>query len=158
MNAPPLVLYAEDDENDAFFMERAFARLHRRCALRIVPNGRHVIDYLAEAGAYRHRHRFPLPALLILDVKMPELTGLEVLHWVRRQEAPFASLPVVIFTSSTQEKDVARSREDRASAYLVKPSSADHLVLLVDELLNALPGLPPGGLLPVQGNRLLSSP
>ena len=77
------VLYAEDDENDVFFMERAFSKLQLRDALRVVPNGRAALEYLSGAGVFADRTKHPLPELLLLDVKMPEMSGLEVLKWAR---------------------------------------------------------------------------
>lgn len=128
------MLYAEDDENDAFFMQRAFRRLKRPETLRVVPNGREGIDYLRGAGAYADRARHPLPQLVILDVKMPELSGLEVLAWLR-DRADLTSLPIVIFTSSTQASDLEVARKLRANAYIVKPSNAELLPELLGRLI-----------------------
>lgn len=132
----PVVLYAEDDPNDAFFMERAFTKLQRASSLKVVPDGQHAIDYLAGAGDFGDRARFPLPGLLLLDVKMPRRSGLEVLQWVRAQP-DLARMPVVMFTSSTQRADIEFSRTHGANAFLAKPSNAEHLSLLVKEILAA---------------------
>src|SRR4051812_43180666 len=106
MRATPLVLYAEDDENDAFFMERAFAKLKSPATLRIMPNGRAVIEYLSGEGGFSDRKKYPLPALIILDIKMPLMSGLEVLEALRSEPA-LRALPVIMFTSSTQDSDIA---------------------------------------------------
>ena len=132
----PTVLYAEDDENDVFFMERAFSKLKRRGALQVVTNGRAAVDYLSGAGAFSDRTRHPLPDLLLLDVKMPEMSGLEVLKWAR-ERAEFARMPILLFTSSTQHADIAFSRQHGASAYLVKPSNAEQLIGLVEKICAA---------------------
>lgn len=154
----PVVLYAEDDENDAFFMERAFTRLKLRDALRIVPSGKDAIDYIAAQGRYADRERYPAPTMVILDVKMPELSGLEVLRWVRRQP-DFARIPVIMFTSSTQDSDIAYSRDHGANAYLVKPSNAEHLALLIQDLLDAVSQVSlPGAALQVTGNHVSTNP
>ncbi|MEO5960420.1 MAG: response regulator [Opitutaceae bacterium] len=131
-----LVLYAEDDENDVFFMERAFSKLKLRGALRVVQNGRAAVDYLSGTRAYVDRAKYPLPNLLLLDVKMPEMSGLEVLKWARERPA-FQPLPILLFTSSTQRSDIEFSRAHEASGYLVKPSNSDHLAVLVSKILAA---------------------
>jgi CheY-like chemotaxis protein len=136
VNAGIHVLYAEDDENDAFFMQRAFAKLRRSDALRIAHNGRKAVAYLNGEGEYADRSKFPLPDILLLDVKMPELSGLEVLAWVRAQPQ-FSKQVIVMFTSSTQDSDVERSRAGGANAYLVKPSNADNLAPLVESIIRA---------------------
>ena len=148
------VLYAEDDENDAFFMQRAFAKLHQADALRIVPNGRQAVAYLNAEEPYADRNKYPLPDILLLDVKMPELSGLEVLAWARAQPR-FSRQIIVMFTSSTQESDVERSRALGANAYLVKPSNADNLAVVVESIVDACdPARAPARRLPVLGNEL----
>jgi CheY-like chemotaxis protein len=151
MNAPPLVLYAEDDENDAFFMQRAFAKLRLPDALQILPTGKQVVEYLSGTGDFADRARHPMPTLLILDVKMPEMSGLEALAWVRAREE-FSGLPIVMFSSSTQATDIAYCSEHDANAYLVKPANANQLVSLVSELLAA--AAVGGQVLRVTGNRI----
>jgi CheY-like chemotaxis protein len=128
------VLYAEDDENDAFFMERAFAKMSERFALRVVTNGQAVKEYLLGGGAFADRTTFPRPVLLLLDVKMPLLTGLDVLRWARARPE-FDHLPIVIFTSSTQQTDIDFCAAHGASAYLVKPPRADQLAELMPRVL-----------------------
>ena len=132
------ILYAEDDENDAFFMQRAFTRMGRRGDLRVVLNGQLATDYLTGAGSFANREGFPLPGLLLLDVKMPAMSGLDVLAWVRARPE-FNALPVVMLTSSTQETDIAFCAAHGANAYLVKPSRADTLSELMTALLAAQP-------------------
>ena len=145
MNAPTAksVLYAEDDENDVFFMERAFSRLKLRSALQRVPNGRAAVDYLSGMGEFADRAKHPLPEVLILDVKMPEMSGLEVLKWARGRPE-FETLPILLFTSSTQRADIEMSRAHRASGYLVKPSNAEYLATLVKKILTACANRPSG--------------
>jgi CheY-like chemotaxis protein len=156
MSTPPIVLYAEDDENDAFFMERAFTKNQSAERLRIVPNGRRAIEYLAGDGEFVDRTKFPLPGLVLLDVKMPVMSGLEALAWIRARRE-FDGVAVVIFTSSTQDSDVKLSRVHGANGYFVKPSNADNLWRLVAELQRATATLPAGApILAVEGNQLLS--
>jgi CheY-like chemotaxis protein len=157
MNARPTVLYAEDDANDAFFMEIAFEDLKRAESLRIVTNGKKAIEYLTGAGEFADRVKYPAPTLLLLDVKMPAMSGLEVLAWVRARPE-FRTLPVVVFSSSTQDADIEFCRAHGANAYLVKPSNADNLaalVLKIDVALAEKGG--PHGVLAVDGNRIAAA-
>ncbi len=152
--ASKTVLYAEDDENDVFFMERAFSKLKLRGALHVVTNGRDAVDYLAGVGAFADRMKHPLPDLLLLDVKMPRMSGLEVLTWARAQPE-FHALPILLFTSSTQRTDIETSRAQRANGYLVKPSNADQLAVFVRRILDAAatPGVG-GNILDLAENQL----
>ncbi len=125
MNAPT-ILYAEDDENDVFLMERAFRKADFP-GLRIVPNGQQAVDYLNGAAPYEDRAKHPAPSLVLLDINMPRLSGLEALAWIRAQ-AGYRTLPIVMFTSSTQEKDFRTAYSAGATAYVVKPSNAASLV------------------------------
>lgn len=148
------ILYAEDDENDAFFMQRALTRMGRRGDLRVVQNGELATCYLSGTGNFARREEFPLPGWLLLDVKMPAMSGLEVLAWVR-QRAEFNGLPVVMLTSSTQQTDVEFAAAHGANAYLVKPSRADSLPELLTALLAApRPEIMAGSRLDIPGNQL----
>jgi CheY-like chemotaxis protein len=127
------ILYAEDDSDDAFFMQRAFRAARCEELLQIVSDGEQAIAYLAGTGAFADRQRHPLPALVLLDINMPICTGLDVLKW-RRDQAALASLPVVVLTSSSLEADMNRALALGAIRYLVKPGHPDGLVELVKSL------------------------
>ncbi len=133
---PKNVLYAEDDDNDAFLMQRAFAKIGKPEALRVVVNGQLATQYLSGQGEFGSREEFPLPEMLLLDVKMPEMSGLEVLRWIRERPA-FSALTVVMLTSSTQPKDVEFCAAHGANAYLVKPCQSDLLYELMPKVLAA---------------------
>ena len=94
-----------------------------------VPDGKHAIDYLQGTGIYSDRIRYPLPSLLITDLKMPNRTGFDLLAWIKTQ-AQFSQLPTIVLTSSAVESDKQRALELGASSYLVKPSHLEDLVLL----------------------------
>src|SRR6185436_6099666 len=96
---PKPILYAEDEENDAFFMRRAFHRAEVEHPLMVVRNGQEVIDYCCGIGQYANREEFPLPWLLLLDLNMPKKTGLDDLKWIRSQPS-LSTLPVIVITSS----------------------------------------------------------
>ena len=121
MGNPP-VLYVEDEENDVFFMKRAFTEAGIPAQLNVARNGKEAVDYLAGHGPFANREQHPLPCAVILDLNLPIMSGFDVLEWARRQEA-LKNLPVVIFTSSDQPQDRARARELRADEYVTKPSN-----------------------------------
>ena len=129
MNTRP-ILYAEDEENDAFFMKRAFDRVGITQPLVVVKNGQEVIDYCSGTGGFSNRETFPLPALLLLDLNMPQKSGLDALKWIRTQPTT-STLPVIVVTSSIQDADIHRAYLQGANAYLVKPSRPDDLVTMV---------------------------
>lgn len=127
------ILYAEDDENDVFLVSRAFKKA-ALSGLQVVPDGRAAIDYLTRAMEASAANA--TPRLVLLDLNMPFKSGLEVLSWIRTQPS-YISLPVLIFTSSNQEKDIASAYVSGATAYLVKPSAAEKLVELAKILHEA---------------------
>lgn len=148
------VLYAEDDENDVFLMERAFAKARVPNPLETVIDGAAAIRYLSAAGEFADRKRHPAPSLVLLDLNLPRRSGLEVLTWIRQQPA-LQSLLVVMLTSSSQARDIAAAHTLGANGYLVKPPSSEKLLELVTALRDAcLTASPrPGGWLPLQGNQ-----
>src|ERR1041384_3523205 len=124
------VLYAEDEPDDIFFMKRAFRPAGIGEQLRTVNDGNEAIDYLAGRGKYSNRRENPLPSVVLLDLKMPETSGFEVLQWIRTHPG-VATWPVVIFPSSSQPADIERASTLGANGYLVKPGSPDLLIDLV---------------------------
>ena len=127
------ILYAEDEENDIFFLNLAFQDLGSPHTLKAVPDGEQAIDYLAGTGTFTDRVRYPLPALVLLDIKMPKASGLEVLKWIR-QQPQFKSLPVVMLTSSIRVEDMEMARQLGADDYLLKVSHHSKLAEIVKSL------------------------
>jgi CheY-like chemotaxis protein len=127
------VLYVEDEETDLFFMQTAFQLEGLGPALRTVGSGRDAINYLAGHGAFADRESYPLPAVVLLDLNLPLVSGFAVLSWIREQDE-FRALPVVIFSSSSHESDKANARELRADEYWVKPRSPQLFRAVVKEL------------------------
>lgn len=127
------LLYVENDENDVFLFNRALKRIGFVHRFEAVANGREAVAYLEGRGKFADRRQFPLPQLLVLDVKMPEMGGIEVLRWVRAQSA-FAALPVMLLSSSTQPGDIADARAYGANAYLVKPGTPQQLEAMLKSI------------------------
>jgi CheY-like chemotaxis protein len=124
------ILLAEDDPNDTLLIKRAFQKGGFGSLLKTVNNGKQAIDYVAGIGDYADRGRFPLPFLLLLDLKMPGTDGFEVLRWVRSQP-DLKRLLVVVLTSSNLQADVDRAYELGANSYLVKPIEFNQMVNMI---------------------------
>jgi CheY-like chemotaxis protein len=131
--ALPVVLYAEDSDDDAFLMQRAFAKAKFPAILTVVPNGLEALNYLAGQGDYADRRAHPSPCLVLLDIKMPHRNGLEVLQWIRARPE-FSTIPVVMLTSSSQPPDITRAYHAGADCYVVKPTSLDTFGEFVSDL------------------------
>jgi CheY-like chemotaxis protein len=115
------ILVAEDNADDAFLLKHAFARAGFGSPVRFVADGEQVLLYLEGEGEYANRAQYPFPALLLLDIKMPRLDGLEVLTLIRN-DPRFRRLIVIMLTSSSREQDVNRAFDLQANSYLVKPA------------------------------------
>ena len=122
-------LVAEDDENDVFFLQRAFQEAKIENPLHVVRDGQEAIDYLSGAGKFSDRNLYPLPQLFILDLKMPRKTGLDVLGWLHEQPE-LQCLPVLVLSSSAQRTDIERAYELGANGFVVKPASLEKRVEL----------------------------
>jgi CheY-like chemotaxis protein len=123
------ILLAEDDANDVVFVELALKKASIFNPVSVVTDGAQAIDYLRGDGPYANRHRYPMPKLALLDIKMPKQTGLEVLEWLRNNENEgLKRLPVIIMSSSNLQKDIDYAYELGVNAYLVKPNGFDELV------------------------------
>lgn len=115
------ILQVEDSENDVLLLQHAFRQAGIHNPLRAVSDGQEAVDYLQGVGKYADRQRFPLPGLLLLDLKLPRMMGLQVLEWIRA-DPRFNTLIVVVLTSSGQKDDVDNAYRAGANAFLVKPS------------------------------------
>jgi CheY-like chemotaxis protein len=130
MNEGQFILLAEDDPNDVLLLERAFRKAGLGECLRVVCDGEQAVDYLAGRGTYADRERFPLPFMLLLDLKMPGIDGFGVLQWLRAQPA-LKQLLVVVLTSSNLQADVDRAYGLGANSYLIKPIDFEEMVGLI---------------------------
>jgi len=127
------ILLVEDDLNDVLLIKRAFNRANLLSPLHVVNDGDSAVDYLAGSDPYGDRSLHPLPALILLDLKLPRRSGLEVLEWLK-QQPELRRLPVVVLTSSQENKDIDRAYDLNANSYLVKPVAPDALLEMVKML------------------------
>jgi len=132
---PVSILIADDDAQDAMLVQMAAQRAALGLRLETVSDGEQAIDYLMGRERYADRQAHPFPQLMLLDLKMPRLNGFDVLDFVRRQPG-LRQLPIVIFSSSDDPRDIRRAYDAGANSYLCKPHSNDDL----SSLLKALEG------------------
>jgi CheY-like chemotaxis protein len=128
-----LILLVEDDPNDIILIKRAFEKARITNPLQVVENGEEAISYLAGKGHYGDRVKYPIPMLILLDLKLPRKSGHEVLEWLRQQPI-LKRLTVVVLTSSQQSSDINKAYDLGANSYLVKPVTFDALVEMVKTL------------------------
>ena len=124
------ILLVEDDYNDVLLIQRAFRKAEIQPPISIVSDGDEAISYLSRKGMYANTQRFPVPLLVLLDLKLPRRSGLEVLAWVREQPE-LRRLLVVVLTSSQEDSDLSQAYDLGANSYLVKPINFQDFVELV---------------------------
>jgi CheY-like chemotaxis protein len=120
MTGTKTILLADDDDNDAAMLKLLFGRLSLEEDFHRASDGAQAIRYLSGEGEYADREAYPLPRILLLDLKMPVKTGFEVLAWIRAQ-AEIKRTVVVILSASHADDDVRRAYDLGANSYLVKP-------------------------------------
>jgi two-component system response regulator len=123
------ILQVEDDPNDVFLLQHAMQKVGVRNPLQVAQDGQEAIDYLQGAGKFANRAEFPFPDVVLLDLKLPFVMGLDVLKWIREQ--PWTALVVLILTASAENEEIAAAYRLGANAFLTKPSEAAHLVDIV---------------------------
>jgi CheY-like chemotaxis protein len=133
MNDESSILLVEDNPDDAELVRYAFEKVAIGNPLVSLSDGDAAVEFLIGAGVYADRKRHPLPALILLDLKLPRRSGFEVLRFIRDQQAT-RHTPVVVLTSSNQQDDIRRAYEDGANSYLIKPVGRDALIEMVRSL------------------------
>lgn len=116
------LLWVEDEADDVFLGERALMKAGFAKPM-IARHGEQAVDYLSGTGDYSDRARFPLPSLVLLDLKLPRMSGFEVVQWIRTHPQ-LRRMPVIMLTSSRERHDVRRAYDYGANAFLVKPVEA----------------------------------
>lgn len=127
MTPSDLVLVAEDNPDDALLLRRALEKAGIRARLKIVSDGEEMLLYLQGLGAFANRATNPLPSLVILDLKMPRKSGLEVLAWMG-ENPDLSVVPTIVLSASNLDADVRSAYNLGANTYFVKPTTFDELV------------------------------
>lgn len=121
MDSKSLILIAEDTEEDGLMLCMALKRAGLQNPTHVCTDGEDLTAYLKGAGPYTDREKYPLPRMLLLDLKMPRMNGFEVLRWIKKN--PECSVtPTIILSSSTLPSDVEEGYRLGANAYLAKPA------------------------------------
>lgn len=128
-----VVLLVEDDPDHVLLIQRAFSKANLVNPLRIVRDGEDAVAYLSGRDPYADRSRHPIPSLILLDLKLPRKSGLEVLAWLRG-EAALKYVPVVVLSSSAETADIQKAYALGVNSYLVKPVNFGDLLEMVKSI------------------------
>lgn len=127
------ILIVDDDENDIFFVKRAFTDINVHCAFQVMKNGQDVVDYLGGVGEFADRQKYSLPMMILMDLKMPIMDGFQVLAWLRARDG-IKVIPTIIFSSSDLPQDITRAYELGANSFMTKSVTYDGLLLKLQTL------------------------
>ena len=127
------LLHIDDNSNDLFLFRRACSQTGVSFRLESIDNSKGAQEYLQGRGPYSDRSKFPLPDLVLLDLKMPPLDGFAMLAWIR-ERAEFNPLMVCVFTSSFQYEDIQKAYAGGANSFLTKPSAYENLIAIATAL------------------------
>ena len=128
-----VILLVEDDPNDQFLIKRAINKGNIVNPIRSVDDGEKAIQYLSGEGNFSNREEYPLPILILLDLKLPKKSGLEVLEFVKTQPM-IKRIPIIVLTSSKDSSDVNKAYELGVNSYLVKPVKFDKMVEIMSSI------------------------
>ena len=130
---PLVILLVEDNPDHTELVRRSFQDHRVANKIHHVPGGEAALDYVFRRGEYADPQKSPRPHVILLDLRLPKIDGLEVLRVIKADEE-LRRIPVVILTTSEAERDIARAYENYANSYLVKPVGFDKFTQLMDDL------------------------
>lgn len=128
-----IILIVEDQEDDIFLIRKAFKKAGVINPIHIARDGQEAIEYLNGEGKYAHRDEYPLPELILMDLKMPRVDGYQVLQWLRQQPG-IAEIPVIVLTSTEQIREINYAYTLGANSFLVKPGDFNDYKALAENL------------------------
>ena len=132
MNTTPILL-VEDSEDDIMLVRLAMQKAGVTLPLEVVTSGEQAIEYLGGTNGYSDWHRFPLPSIVLLDLKMPGMSGFDVLKWVR-QKPGLKALRVAVLTSSDLPSEIKTAHDLGANIFLTKPVQLERLIEIMKTL------------------------
>lgn len=129
------ILLVEDNPTDVLLIRRSLGKANITTPLQVVGDGEVALCYLSGEPPYADRRLSPLPAIILLDLKLPRLSGLEVLQWLRQQPV-LKRLPVVVLTTSREAIDLRRAYDLGINSYLIKPVGTEALIHMLHQIHN----------------------
>lgn len=133
MSDQALVLLIEDNEDDVALVRRALSKAKVLNPLQVAHSGEEALEYLVGTGRYANRSEYPLPELILLDLKLPGIDGFQVLRWIRQQPG-LKALRVVVLTSSNELHDATLAYQAGANSFLVKPVDFEEFVSITNAI------------------------
>lgn len=131
----PVILLVDDNPHDVVLIRLAFRKVGIIDTIQLVKDGTEALRYIKGEGIYSDRHQYPTPTLVLLDLKMPQVNGFEVLQTIR-DEARFKNIVIVVMSGSRNDGDREKAQSLGADAYLVKPTRFEELVKMMEDLKN----------------------
>ena len=129
----PVILLVDDNPHDVVLIRLAFRKVGIIDTIQLVKDGTEAMRYIKGEGIYGDRHQYPPPTLMLLDLKMPQTSGFDVLSWIRSQPT-LENLIVVVMSGSKDNADIQKAYSLGANSYLVKPSKFEELVKMMEDL------------------------
>lgn len=131
--ARPVILLVDDNPHDVVLIRLAFRKVGIIDTIQLVKDGTEAVQYIKGEGTYADRHHYPVPTLVLLDLKMPQTSGFEVLRWIREQP-DLSHVHVVVMSGSKNDADIEKAYSLGAHSYLVKPTKFEDLVKMMESL------------------------
>lgn len=133
MTESRVILLVEDNEDDVVLIRRALRKGGVDAPIEVAWDGDEAIEYFSGTGKYQDTLRYPLPTVVLLDIRLPKRNGLEVLAWLK-SHAELALLPVVMFTNSAEDVDIRQAYKLGANSYLKKPYTLSETTTLLQTI------------------------
>jgi len=130
----PILLLVEDDPADARLIIRALEKVEIPARVVHLKDGDDAVAYLTRESPHASEAQVAVPQLVIMDLKLPRRSGLEVLQWIRKQESEISRVPVIMLSSSHHSVDIERAYRYGVNSYLVKPETSDQLLSMMTVL------------------------
>jgi CheY-like chemotaxis protein len=127
------ILLVDDDDNDVLIMTMALRKVGLTCSIYTATDGREAQEYLSGTGKFANRRDYPFPYMVLMDLKLPRMMGLDLLKWLR-ERPEFDSTIVLVLSSSPMAGDIQAAYHLRANAYLVKPSGLDKVQVMAQAI------------------------
>lgn len=129
----PVILLVDDNPHDVVLIRLAFRKVGIIDTIHLVKDGNEAMGYIKGEGTYADRHHYPVPTLVLLDLKMPQANGFDVLEWIR-QQPELNQVVIVVMSGSKDDTDISKCYSLGANAYLIKPTRFEDLVRMMEKI------------------------